>query len=143
MRWLTNLFQRKPPPDRGEPSFQFGDLGLFPSGVTQERAKTAMPETEDLPPLLELVPPPLTIGTDESDDYGPDPSISVVARFPAQRVFKTEEIEDQLYGDFANTIHNPTYFVTTPDGKTTYLTAADAPPEGQGLLASCGGIRRN
>ncbi|MGE6783655.1 cell division protein ZipA C-terminal FtsZ-binding domain-containing protein [Ensifer adhaerens] len=101
-----------------------------------------MPGTARLERLLELVPPPLSddpdgeTGPSGDRDYGPDPVVDVVARFPAGAVFSRKAIEGALYGDLHKAVLCPTYYVVTPSGCTTFLTSTDAPAEGRELIAA-------
>lgn len=142
MNWLKGLFGGGSKSADNSKSVRFDGLVLVPSSETDTRAEAALPGTKDLPILLELTPPPVTrsrsYGNDEATDrdYGPTKQIEVTAHFEEKAPFVCETMEKVLYGDLHKELLSPTYYVKTPEGRTTYLSSSDAPPIGKELIAS-------
>ena len=106
--------------------------------MTDERAETAMPGTATLAPILELEAPPLDANepvAEEERDYGPDPGSEWVVRWDAPGPFDCEMLRGVLTPALYERFGRPTFYIVTPEGRTTYLSSANAPDTGIALIA--------
>ena len=137
INWWRRFLGKKPTEE--DYKLQIGDLKLVPSGQTAKRAENALPGTNDLKPIVEIVPPPMNSdsvnspGPDQKQNCGPSPIAEWSLIFEANEKFDCAALAKILrsrHEEFCRPMHH----VRTPEGQVTYLSSADAPSYGVALI---------
>jgi hypothetical protein len=138
VNWWKRLFGQNPTEDQSR-NIQIGDLELVPSGQTAARAETALLGTDELEPIIRLVPPPVDPDLvrfpdpDAKQDYAPSPVAEWSLTFEANERFDCAELAQILHARH-DEFSRPMHYVRTPEGQITYLSSSDAPPYGIALI---------
>lgn len=132
--WVKSFWKRDE--DRGSGEGQGPDLFEATYTQSQDRVMSVLPQTHDLPRILELVQPPHPARTAERRDYGPDPIAECTLTCTAERTFTCDDIRALLTRDRWEDAMKPSFYVTATDGLTTPLQASNAPAQGIAVKAS-------
>ena len=144
--WKRLLGGRTTPAEEAAPAAVTGEeLYIAPRSETVARVEQALPGTDDIPAILELMPPPISpaLAPDlrPDRDYAPDRIAEFTIEWPSAKAFRRDAFRAALTKEVSETFGRPSLHVRLPSGRVTYLSSSDDPaidPEATALIAAWG-----